>query len=236
MSGASGNGWAPPRGAPEVEPRPAHPQPSFTVTGAHVPALAAAPTLAFDVAVADPSGRQVFTIALAVEIAIEPAERSYDAETRARLTELLGDPERIGAPVRSLPWARVDVLVQPFREATTVAVPVPCGFDLEVAAANYVRSLADGEVPLQFHFGGSVYYGDGDGRLQIVQISWEESCSYRLPVAVWQQLVDAFYPGRGWVPATAATVERLRRFKLDQGLPSYDAALARLLDAGEAGR
>lgn len=229
----NGNGWGPARGAAPAERRPSWPEPSFEVVGARVPRLAAAPTLAFDVAIAEPSGRQVFTIALAVEIAIEPAERSYDPETRQRLTELLGAPDRIGAPVRSLPWARVDVLVQPFREATTVAVPVPCGYDLEVAAANYFRSLADGEVPLQFHFNGSVYYGDGDGRLQIVQISWEESSGFRLPVAVWQRMIDSFYPGRGWVPAEAEAIERLRRYKLERGLPSYGAALEALLDAGE---
>ncbi len=235
MNGAPGNGSAPPHATPPppAEPAPEHPAPTFAVTGARVPRLAAAPTLAFDVAVEDRSGRQVFTIALAVEIAIEPAERRYDPETRERLVELLGDPARVGAPVRTIPWARADVLVQPFRGATTVTVPVPCGYDLEIAAANYFRSLADGEVPLVFHFNGSVYYGDEDGRLQIVQISWEESSGYRMPVAAWQEMTDAFYPNRAWVPAGAATVERLRRFKLDQGLPSYEAALERLLDEGE---
>lgn len=235
MNGASGNGWAPPRtaaaepAAAEPAARPAHPAPSFEVTGAHVPKLAAAPTLAFDVAVEDPSERQVFTIALAVQIAIEPAERRYDEETRARLTELLGDPARVGAPVRTIPWARADVLVQPFRGATRVTVPVPCGYDLEIAANNYFRSLADGEVPLLFHFNGSVYFGDEDGRMQIVQISWEESSSYRMPVAVWREMIDSFYPNRGWVPAGEETIERLRRYKLEQGLPSYEAALERLL-------
>ena len=129
------------------------------------------------------------------QIAIEPAERRYDAETRERLTELLGDPARIGAPIRIVPWAQVDVLVQPFRGSTTVEVPVPCSYDLEVAAANYFRSLADGEVPLRFHFNGSVYYGDADGRLQIVQLSWEESSGYRMPVAAWQRDDRRLLPG-----------------------------------------
>ncbi len=232
MSGAAGNGWAPSAGEPaaaEPAPRPAHPAPSFEVTGAHVPVLAAAPTLAFDVAVEDPSERQVFTIALAVQIAIEPAERRYDEETRARLTELLGDPSRVGAPVRTIPWARADVLVQPFRGSTQVSVPVPCGYDLEIAANNYFRSLGDGEVPLLFHFNGSVYFAGEDGRMQIVQISWEESSSYRMPFAVWRGMIDSFYPNRGWVPAGEETIERLRRYKVEQGLPSYEAALERLL-------
>ena len=77
-------------------PAPEHPAPSFAVRGARVPRTAVAPTLVFDLEVDDPSGRQVFTIALAVQIAIEPAQRRYDEETRERLTELLGEPGRIG--------------------------------------------------------------------------------------------------------------------------------------------
>jgi Family of unknown function (DUF6084) len=195
-----------------------------------VPKLAAAPTLAFDLEIEDRSEREVFTIALGIQIAIEPAERRYDEETRERLTELLGEPGRIGAPVRSMPWAKVDVLVQPFTGSTRVAIPVPCGYDLEVAAANYFRSIADGEVPLVFHFNGSVYYQGESGQLQIVQISWEQSSSFRMPIEVWQRMIDAFYPNRGWIPAGEGTIERLRRYKLEQGLPSYEAALERLLE------
>ena len=107
------------------------------------------------------------------------------------------------------------------------------GRDLEIAATNYFRSVPDGEVPLVFHFNGSVYYADAEGRMQIVQISWEESSSYRLPIAVWQAMIDSYYPDRGWVPAGSATIERLRRFKLERGLPSYEAALERLLAEAE---
>jgi hypothetical protein len=230
----NGNGWVP--SATEQPTRPRHPRPSFSVSGARTSRLAAAPSLIFDLDVADPSEREVFTIALTVQIAIEPAQRRYDPETRERLVELLGDPARVGAPTRTLPWAEVDVLVRPFRGATSVALPVPCGYDLEIAASNYFRSLADGEVPLVFHFNGCVYYAGDDGRMQIVQISWEESSSYRLPISIWQAMIDSYYPDRGWVPAGSTTIERLRRFKLQRGLPSYDVALQRLLDEGGAKR
>ncbi len=229
---ADGNSarWAPVRDAPA----PRDPRPRFAVREARVPPLAAAPALVFDLDVTDPSERQIFTIALAVQIAIEPAQRAYDDETRERLTELLGEAGRVGAPTRTMPWAQVDVLVQPFRGGGTVAVPVPCGYDLEIAATNYFRSVSDGEVPLVFHFNGSVYYAGDDGRMQIVQISWQESADFRLPIAAWQRMIDAYYPNRGWVPAGTETIERLRRFKLERGLPSYEAALERLLDGGGA--
>jgi hypothetical protein len=231
MSGAGGNGRAPGASRDEaLAAPPRHPHPSFAVKGARPAFLAAAPTLAFDLEVTEPSGRQIFTIALAVQIAIEPAQRRYDPETRERLTELLGDPRKIGAPTRTVPWAQVDVLVKPFAGTTTAALPVPCNYDLEIAATNYFRSVSDGEVPLVFHFNGSVYYEDERGRMQIVQISWEESADFRMPASAWQDAVAAHYPNRGWVPAGEATIERLRRFKLERGLPSYEAALERLLD------
>jgi hypothetical protein len=206
------------------------PRPTFEVLGARVPRFAIAPNLIFDVELNDPSGFEIFTISLSVQIAIEPAQRRYDEATRERLTELLGEPGRVGSPTRTMSWAKVDVLVQSFSGMTRVEVPVLCNYDLEIAATNYFHSLVDGEVPLVFHFNGGVYYRDEDGRLQIIQLNWEESTNYRMPVAVWEELVAAHYPNREWLAAGGETIERLRRFKLEEGLPSFEAALERLLD------
>jgi hypothetical protein len=233
MTAGGSNGWASRHAADledGVEATPSQPSPSFEVRGARVPRHALAPTLIFELEVDDPSDLQVFTISLAVQIAIEPAQRRYSEETRERLTELLGEPGRIGSPTRTMPWAQVDVLVQSFRGMATVEVPVLCSYDLEVAASNYFHSIPDGEVPLVFHFNGGIYYqGEGD-RLQIVQLSWEESSNYRMPIAIWQEMIAAHYPDRGWVAAGGETIERLRRYKVEQGLPSCEAALERLLD------
>ena len=206
MTASSGNGWAPGAGGRRRRrcgrAPPEQPHPSFAVRGARVPRLAVAPTLIFDLEVDEPSARQVFTIALAVQIAIEPAQRRYDEETRERLTELLGEPGRIGSPTRTMPWAQVDVLVQPFTGTTTVAVPVLCNYDLEVAADQLLpldrRRRGAAGLPLQRQ---RLLPGRRTGRLQIVQISWEESCDYRMPIAVWQEMIAAHYPHRGWIPA-----------------------------------
>jgi hypothetical protein len=217
-------------GAP---PEPAHPGPEFEVVGARAARRSAAPTLIFEVEIEDPSRRPIFTISLSTQIAIEPARRRYDDETRERLTELLGEAGRAGAPTRTMAWTRVDVLVQPFEGRTRVELPVLCNYDLEVAATGYFRALADGEVPLVFHFNGSVYYEGEGGRLQIVQISWEESSDFSMPVETWREMIATHYPLRAWVPADERTIERLRRFRLERGLPSYDAALEALLEEAE---
>ena len=202
----------------------------FEVRNVTPVAHAAAPTLRFELAIDEGSEREIFTIALSVSIEIEPAQRRYDPETRERLVELLGDPQKIGAPTRTMHWTRLGVLVPAFTGSTTVGVDVLCNYDLEIGATSYFHAVEDGEVPLAFNFNGSVYYQGEGGQLQIVQISWEESSSYRMPIEVWQRMIETFYPNRGWIPAGEGTIERLRRFKLEQGLPSYEAALERLLE------
>ena len=97
-------------------------------------------------------------IALTIQVMIEPARRAYDDATRERLAGLFGPPERWAMTTRSLVWSQLDVVVPAFTGSTTVAVPIACNFDLEVAAAKYLHSLPDGEAPLALHFNGLVYY------------------------------------------------------------------------------
>ena len=79
---------------PETLEVPVAPEPEFQVLGATGRRHAAVPALDFDVHVSEPGGRSVYAIALSAQIMIEPARRSYDAETREKLVELFGAPER----------------------------------------------------------------------------------------------------------------------------------------------
>ena len=77
---------------------------------------------------------------------------------------------------------------------------MPCTYDLELAAAKYFHGLADGEAPLRFHFNGTVFYEADDGRMQIVQIPWDRSPRFAMPVEVWREMIDAALPLPRWVP------------------------------------
>ena len=118
------------------------------------------------------SGREVFTIALTAQINIDPARRSYDAETRARLVELFGAPERWGATTHSFLWSQVDTLVpaSPARRRSRCRSRAPTTSSWPPPSTS--TALPDGEVPLAFHFTGSVLYRGDDGQLQIVLIPW----------------------------------------------------------------
>jgi hypothetical protein len=206
------------------------PEPEFAVLGVRQLRHAATPTMLLDLQVSEPSGRQVYMIALTVQLMIEPARRAYDDATRERLAGLFGAPERWAVTTRSLVWAQLDVIVPAFTGSTTVTVPVACSYDMEVAAAKYLHALPDGEAPLALHFNGMVYYPDEQGGLQMVLVPWSRSIDFRMPVSAWRETVEHYYPNTGWVALRGETLDALEHARVAQGLPTYDACLRRLLD------
>jgi hypothetical protein len=205
------------------------PEPSFTVLSVAARRNAAVPTLDFDVHVAETSGHEVYTMALTVAITIEPARRAYAGDAHARLEGLFGAPERWAVTTRSLAWAQAAVLVPAFTGATTFKVAIPCSYDLEQSCAAYFSALAEGEVPLAFHFNGTILYrGDADS-LQMVLVPWSCTVDFSLPVAVWRGMMDAHFPNGGWVALHAETIAALRAEQLRRAAPTLDACLAELL-------
>jgi hypothetical protein len=206
------------------------PDPEFEVLGARPVRYAAAPMLTIDLRISEPSARPVYMIALTIQLMIEPARRRYDDETRERLLELFGAPERWAVTTRSLLWTQLDVLVPAFTGSTTVAVPIACSFDLELAAAKYLDSLPDGEAPLALHFNGMIYYQGDDGGLQIVLVPWTKSIDFRMPVSVWRETIDHYYPNTAWAAMRSQTLQALQREKLRRGLATLDACVSALLE------
>lgn len=207
----------------------APPEVEFSVLGARPVRYAAAPMLALDLQVAETSGRSVYMLALSVQLMIEPARRAYDAPTHARLVELFGTPERWAVTTRSLVWAQLDIVVPAFTGVTTATVPIACHYDLELAASKYLHALTDGEAPLALHFNGMVYYPGDDGGLQMVLVPWTRSVDFRMPVSVWRETIEHYYPNTGWVALRSQTLEALQREKLDRGLATLDACVEQLL-------
>jgi Family of unknown function (DUF6084) len=208
----------------------AGPNPDFAVLGVRAVRHAATPMLSLDLQVSEPSGRQVYMIALSIQLMLEPARRTYDDETREKLFELFGEPERWSVTTRSLVWSQLDVVVPAFTGTTTVSVPIACHYDLELAAAKYLHSLPDGEAPLALHFNGMVYYRADDGGLQMVLVPWSKSIEFRMPVAVWRETIEHYYPNTGWVALRLQTLEALQRAKRARGAATLDACVAQMLE------
>jgi hypothetical protein len=211
----------------------AAPAPEFAIVGAtHVP-FAATPTMLFEAIATEPTGAAIQSIALTAQVMIDPARRGYDAETRARLTELFGPPASWAPSTSGLAWARVAAAVPGFTGETRFSLEVPCTYDLEVAAAKYFYAVADGEVPLTFHFNGNVFFHGAGGHLQVMPISWTTSSHYRMPVQAWRAMIAEHYPGGGWIRLSDETLHMLHERRAQRGLPSLDACVAELLERGD---
>jgi uncharacterized protein DUF6084 len=211
------------------------PELAFAVREAAPLQYAAVPTLRFGLGIESVGGRPVRSILLDVQIQINARRRGYDPAVRERLFELFGAPEGWSTSLRTLLWTRTTVVVPPFNESTTVDVAVPCTYDLEVAASRYFDALADGDVPLEFLFSGSVFYTPASGLLQTARLSWNYDADYRLPVRVWKETMERHFPGSAWVRLSRDSFDRLAAYKARHALPTWEHALDALLPEDEEG-
>lgn len=212
---------------------PDRPDISFEIVSARSIERAAAPTLSFGAKIRDPSGIEVYTVALSAMFTIEPGRRTYDDDARERLAELFGEPERWASTTGAFRWAQVDVLVPSFTGETDFEIRVPCTFDHEIAATKYFAGLSDGVVPLQVHFNGTLFYRGPDDRLQMMILPWDLSVRWDLNVATWREMIAAHYPEGTWVRLEEATLERLRRLKTSGGWATYDAVVREMIEEAE---
>jgi len=171
----------------------------------------------------------VQSIALRCQVQIEATRRHYDSEEQARLVDLFGEPDRWSRTLRTLLWAHAGTVVPGFTGNTLVNLPVPCTFDFNVAATKYFHSLGQGEIPLALQFSGTIFYSVPDGSLQVAQIPWDKEATYRLPVGVWREMMDLFYPNGAWLRLRKDVFEQLLEFKSQRGIPTWEAAIERLL-------
>jgi hypothetical protein len=205
----------------------------FRVEGAEVQEFAAVPNLLFKLRVENLEEEPIRSVALNTQIRIAATQRYYDAVEQERLLELFGEPSRWKDTLRSLLWTHTVLQVPAFSGSTVADMPVPCTYDLEVVAAKYFYALEDGEVPLEFLFSGTVFYAGEDGRLQVARISWEKEAEFRLPVRVWKEMMDHYFPNSAWIRLRRDAFDQLYDYKIRKGLPTWEAAVEALLRASE---
>jgi len=204
----------------------------LSIEGAEVVQYAAAPLLAFKVRIANtPAGEIVHTVALRAQIQLEVNRRKYDAQEQSRLADLFGEPDRWGQTLRTMLWTHASMVVPRFTGTVIADLQVPCTFDFNVAATKYFHGVTSGDLPLCFQFSGTVFYQGQGGPLQVAPISWDKEAKYRLPVKVWKDLMDVYYPNSAWLALRKDVFERLYQFKVHEGIPTWEEAIERALDA-----
>ena len=203
----------------------------FKVLGVEAAQHGLLPLLHFkiDIVNKSPSDR-IESIMLQVQIQIQSPRRAYNAIEKEKLRELFGKPEDWGQTLRTKLWTHTNATVRSFTDHTEAILPVPCTFDLNVAASKYFYALEEGEVPLLFLFSGTIFYSGTNGQLQIERISWEKEAEYRMPIAIWRELMDRHYPNSAWISLDRDTFDRLYEFKRQHGFATWEKMMEQLLD------
>jgi hypothetical protein len=207
---------------------------NFKVEDAQAVRYAAAPLLSFRLRVSNNGDEEaIHAVVLRAQIQLEVTRRHYSSEEQAKLLDLFGEPDRWGQTLRNLLWTHAILVVPPFVKETVVDLPVPCTFDFNVAATKYFHGLSEGDLPLNFLFSGTVFYPGLEGRLQVSPISWEKEAKFKLPVKVWKDVIDHYYPNNAWLHLRRDVFDRLYQYKVRHGIPTWEQVVERVLAGTE---
>lgn len=207
---------------------------TFQLEGAEAVPYAATPLLHLKTRISSQQPDvEIQNVLLQCQIQIEPARRAYDSAERDNLRELFGASSRWGQTLRQLLWTNTQVVVPAFKNATVIDVPLPCTFDFNVAVTKYLNGLQEGDIPLCVLFSGSIFYTGNEGAMHIAKIPWDREASYRLPVRVWKEMMDAHYPNSAWLCLQRGVFEQIYRYKMDRGLLTWEQTLESLLASAE---
>ena len=208
----------------------------FRIAGVEPAARGLAPLMEFQVELTNrPATEIIHSVILQAQIRIQSPQRRYSALEQAKLQDLFGLPSQWGETLRERLWTTCITTVAAFSGRAEARLPVPCPYDLNIAATKYFYALEEGEVPLLFLFSGTLFYATPEGRLQAQQISWNKEAAYRMPVRVWREMMEAHYPNSAWLYVHRDIFDRLYAYKRRHGLATWDQTLERLLARASEG-
>jgi len=210
------------------------PELHFQIESAEAMPHAATPLIALKLHIANfPATETIHTLTLRCQVQIEPAKRRYVPNEQAKLKDLFGTPERWARTVRPLLWMNTSVVVPRFAGDTVVNLELPCTFDFNVAATKYFHALDAGDIPLCVMFSGTLFLEGPEGVLQVANVPWDREASFRLPIAVWKEMMEMHYPNTSWLCLHRDTFDALYDFKVRHGIPTWEQAIDRALAAAE---
>jgi hypothetical protein len=203
---------------------------NFKVESVTAAPFAAVPSLSFRLRVTNAKREEwIHSVVLRAQIQIEVTRRHYSPEEQSRLRDLFGEPERWGQTLKNMLWTHAAVTVPPFQGEAVVEFPVPCTFDFNVGATKYFHGLTEGDLPLNFLFSGTVFYQGEEQPLQVAPISWDKEAKFKLPLKIWKQVIDEYYPNTAWLCLRRDAFERLYEYKVRNGIPTWEEAIERVL-------
>ena len=202
---------------------------TFSVLDVTAEPYAASPQLTCRLRIEETTGRRVHAIALRCQVRIEPQRRRYDPAEQDALRGLFGAPERWGETLKAFQWMQANATVQGFTGETETELALPCTYDLEVIGARYLHALDAGDVPINLLFSGTIFMKGATG-FEVEQVPWACEARWALPVRVWRDMIDAFFPSSGYVRVSDDVLKELAAFRARHDLISWDETMRRLLE------
>lgn len=203
---------------------------TFTALDIFAEPWAASPQLTARLRIEESTGQVVHAIALRCQVRIEPQRRGYGSAEADSLQALFGERDRWSQTLKPFLWMQCSTTVQGFRGSCEVDLPLPCSYDFDVVGSRYLHALSDGEVPVSLMFSGTVFTKGVTG-FGVEQVPWDCDASYRMPVSVWRQMMDLYYPNTGWIRLDHDLLTELAGYRARHGLTSWEETLERLLAA-----
>jgi hypothetical protein len=201
---------------------------AFRVLTIFAEPYAAAPQLTARLRIEETTAQVVHAIALRCQVRIEPQRRGYDEADERGLRALFGDRDRWSQTLKPFLWMHCSTTVQGFTGATEVDLPLPCSYDFDVVGSRYLHALGEGTVPLSLMFSGTVFT-KGLAGFGVEQVPWDCDATYALPVSVWRQMMDFYYPNSGWLRLDRDVLEELADYRARHGLTTWEETITGLL-------
>jgi hypothetical protein len=66
--------------------------------------------------------------------------------------------------------------------------------------------------------------------LEAARIPWSKESRFRLPVNVWRETMETYYPNSAWLRIRQDVFDRLHQYKMQAGLATWEEALESLLE------
>jgi hypothetical protein len=194
---------------------------------------AATPELTARLHIEESSGLLVHAVALRCQVRIDPQRRGYDLDDERGIRALFGNRERWSETLKPFQWMQCHTTVQGFTGSTEVDLSLPCTYDFDVTGSRYLHALTAGTVPVTLMFSGTVFTR-GEHGFGVQQVPWDSEARYELPVQVWRNMLETFFPNRGWIRLEHDVLASLGDYRARHGLVSWEETVTRLLAAVDA--
>ncbi|MDQ6947006.1 MAG: DUF6084 family protein [Actinomycetota bacterium] len=200
----------------------------FSVLDIFAETYAVAPQLTARLRIEEQTGQTIHAVALRCQVRIEPQRRRYEAAEQEALRGLFGERERWVDTLKPFLWMQCNTTVQGFVGATDVDLVLPCTYDFDVIGSRYLHALASGSVPINLLFSGTVFIKGTNG-FGVQQVPWDCEASYDLPVAVWRDMIEAYFPNTGWIRLDHDVLTRFADYRARHGWMTWEESVEALL-------